>query len=102
MDELPISNDFAATVPTGRPDTGIFISLPDVAKLGELPPEGFITFRYSRENLRLGKDKRLSADLRLHSVTEVECCEEDEMDENSDTEEAVDRLFNECKDEKPE
>lgn len=72
---------------------GVYVSLPDVSELNSLPASGYITFKYERKRLSLQNDpeQRLTAELCLCEITEVEADEEVKK-----TDDVVDKLFAEA------
>lgn len=71
---------------------GLRLSLPDISELEKLPASGTITFRYTREDLHLSKEDRLSASICLCELLAVE--PDAEAEEKKD--DVVDKLFDEA------
>ncbi len=88
---IPLS--YGNSAKTDMPREGIYITLPDVTELETLPASGEITFRYCRENLKLGKDDKLSAEICLCELVDVE----PDAEAESKTDDVVDKLFDEAK-----
>ncbi len=81
--------------PMNSPEEGLYLHLPDVSGLGALPECGEITFKYRRKKLSLVSEdeKRLSAELCLLEITDVEA---DENCPEEKTDDVVDALFKEA------
>ena len=91
MDPLPLTSPDQSPIGLASPAySQIIVRLPDVSGLECLPEEGYIEFKYKRDELRL-RNGKLSAELTLLAVTEVECDEDAEPAEK--TEDVVDKLF---------
>ncbi len=93
---LTRSNDVPASPGLVGDSRAITLFLPDVTGLECLPESGTITFQFDRRELKL-TDGRLSAVLELTDITDVQC---DEEAEESKTEDLVDKLFEEAKEDK--
>lgn len=90
--EAPISLSVNYHGENPRTPDGLYLTLPDISELEGLPSSGTITFRYTRESLRLPKDNKLSAEICLCEITDVKGDKESE--EKSD--DTVDKLFAEA------
>lgn len=71
---------------------GIYITIPDVSALKNLPESGEITFHYCRKNLNLNEDDKLSAQICLCRILSVKADPEEDGGEEK-TDDVVDKLF---------
>lgn len=91
--EKSISLSQELNTPVSPYSDGIRLHLPDVTELENLPAKGKITFEYTRSRVSLEGKEKLSAELVLSSITDIEASEDDENGDDS-----VDKLFNEAAD----
>lgn len=90
----PISLSYSGASTDVVGPSGLHLSLPDISELEGLPASGTITFRYTRESLRLPKDNKLSAEICLCELLAVEG---DKVEDEKDAD-VVDKLFAAAKD----
>lgn len=83
---IALTGDTAKDVTTS-PVNSVRLFLPDVSQLETLPLNGRITFDYRRESLQLRGADKLSAELMLTALVDVE------EKEAEDADDSVDRLY---------
>jgi hypothetical protein len=91
----------AAMMPDSPESEGVYVTLPDISGLKQLPESGEITFHYCRKNLNLNEDDKLSAQICLCRILSVKADPEEDGGEEK-TDDVVDKLFEAAQQEEAE